>query len=311
MSSAPDATADLGWDAPYQVPLAEFVATRSALVARLKNAGLRERSAEAKALAKPSATAWAVNQVHWQAPALLVALFAAGDELREAQASGHAEGLRAAMTARREALSEVRARALAFLSASGHAVTPAVEQRVSDTLLALASHGSSLPTGLRPGRLTHDLEPPGFEALAGLALAPTPGVPVPPAPPVVPPVSGVEAHALDAAHAERDHARQAHERAERDLQRAREDREQALVARDRQQAAEAALAGQIAELRARLDDLQSAFETARAAGLRAQQVLDAATAHLRAAQDEQAEQQRRHDAAESALAALTHEAGRP
>ena len=69
-------------EALYRAPLAEFVDARNALAARLRKAGDAEASARVKALPKPSAAAWALNQVYWRARDDYSRMIAAGDRLR-------------------------------------------------------------------------------------------------------------------------------------------------------------------------------------------------------------------------------------
>jgi hypothetical protein len=124
-----------------------------------------------KSLAKPAASAWAVNQLGLRAPDLLSALAAAGARLRATQQGLLAASeLREAMRAWRGALNAAVKQAGSFL---GKAPSPAVVQKIEGTLqaLALRESGHAEP---RAGRLTVDLEPPGFDALEG--LSPTPGV---------------------------------------------------------------------------------------------------------------------------------------
>src|ERR1041384_90963 len=52
-------------DALFKLPLAEFTSARNDLAARLKREGRANDSNFVKALAKPSISAWAVNQLHW------------------------------------------------------------------------------------------------------------------------------------------------------------------------------------------------------------------------------------------------------
>src|SRR4051812_417513 len=68
----------------YGLPLAEFTPERNALAAELSREGARERAAAVKALRKPSAAAWAVNQLVRAEPDLVEALLGAGGELRQA-----------------------------------------------------------------------------------------------------------------------------------------------------------------------------------------------------------------------------------
>jgi hypothetical protein len=158
-SSAPD---DL--DALFKLPLAEFTSARNALVAQLKKAGRQIEASEAKALPKPSASAWVVNQLYWRHRESFDRLIETGDQLRRkhaAQLSGDA------VTARREALAELTRIAADILRDGGHNATRDLMRRVTSTLEALSSYGS-LPGAPVAGRLTDDLEPPGFEAVAGL-----------------------------------------------------------------------------------------------------------------------------------------------
>ncbi len=168
-ASLSDEAVEAEVDALYRLAPDAFVAARNALAARLKAAGRREDSARVKGLARPATSAWAVNQIYWQARNFLERLLDAGEALRAAQESG-GEALRDAMRDRRDALGTARDRALGFLREAGHAATPALDQRLSSTLLALATYARRPPAGVVVGRLVADLEPPGFEALAGLTL---------------------------------------------------------------------------------------------------------------------------------------------
>jgi hypothetical protein len=49
----------------------------------------------------------------------------------------------------------------------GYTTTPDLLRRINTTLEALATYGSH-PEGPKAGRLTHDVDPPGFEALTAL-----------------------------------------------------------------------------------------------------------------------------------------------
>ena len=70
-------------DALYGLAPEEFVAARDALARRLRKEGRREEAAEVAARRRPSAAAWALNQVARQAPAVVEAALAAGRALRE------------------------------------------------------------------------------------------------------------------------------------------------------------------------------------------------------------------------------------
>src|SRR4051794_10486573 len=101
------AGADDRIDRLYDLPLSEFTSERNALAAELRASGDHEAAALVKALRKPAAAAWAVNQLVRAEPDLVEALLGAGGELRQAHrqaASGRgADQLRAAADAERAA----------------------------------------------------------------------------------------------------------------------------------------------------------------------------------------------------------------
>ncbi|MBI3048926.1 MAG: hypothetical protein HYY76_11530 [Acidobacteria bacterium] len=160
-------------DALFRLPVNEFTAARNALAAKLKAAGKAEAAARVKALAKPPLSAWAVNQLYWRHRKAFDELLEAGERLRRAQATklrsagSRGADLRAVMEARRAALAELSARGAALLEEAGHTPSPEITRRLTTTLDALATYGR-MPDGPRPGRLTDDVEAPGFEALATL-----------------------------------------------------------------------------------------------------------------------------------------------
>jgi hypothetical protein len=121
-------------------------------------------------LAKPPLSAWAVNQLYWKHREPFERLLAAGDRLRSAQASqlrGKGGELREPLEGRRVALSELSHDATALLREAGHTPSPDLMRRITTTLEALATYGSREATPAA-GRLTGDIDPPGFEALASL-----------------------------------------------------------------------------------------------------------------------------------------------
>ena len=153
-------------DALFRLPVAEFIAARKTLAARLKQAGRRNEADRVKELAKPSISAWAVNQLYWQHREAFERLLATGQRFRKAQASGLAgkvAEMRGALDARREALSDLTQLATALLSDAGHSPTSDTMRRVTTTLEAMSAY-ASLPDAPAPGRLTHDVDPPGFDS---------------------------------------------------------------------------------------------------------------------------------------------------
>ena len=161
-------TADI--DALFQLPPAEFTAARNALAGKLKKAGKDEEADRVKGLPKPSLPAWAVNQLYWRHRKAFDQLIEAGERFRTAQGaqlSGKNADLRGPLEARREALSELTKLAAGVLRHAGHNATPDLTRRVTTTLEALATYGAH-PGAPPAGRLTDDIDPPGFEALAAL-----------------------------------------------------------------------------------------------------------------------------------------------
>ena len=162
-------------DALFQLPLAEFTAARNALASRLKKAGDAEGAERVKTLTKPSVPAWAVNQLYWKHRIPLDRLLDAGERFRKAQTaqlSGKSADIRAPLEARRAALADLSTRVAKILTDAGSAAAPDTMRRVTTTLEALSTY-AGIPDTPQAGRLTDDVQPPGFEALA--ALVPTVG----------------------------------------------------------------------------------------------------------------------------------------
>jgi hypothetical protein len=157
-------------DSLFRLPLAEFTAARNALATRLTKSGQKEAGARVRALSKPPVSAWVVNQLYWRERSWFDRLIASGALLRQAQASGFAgqvANLREPLKAQRDALNELSRRAVVFLSQEGHGSNPDVLRRVTLDLEGLAAR-EPLPDGPQLGRLTSDVDAPGFEALAAL-----------------------------------------------------------------------------------------------------------------------------------------------
>jgi len=149
----------------YKGPLSEFVAARSRLAKTLDGAEARR----VKALKKPTIVPWAVSQVYWRARPVHDRLAKTGAALRAAQVvalRGQPADVRGAAEAHRKLVAEAVAEASRLASAAG--AHPSVEE------LARMFEAVSLRLDLPdpPGRLAKTLAPPGFEALAGVAIKP-------------------------------------------------------------------------------------------------------------------------------------------
>lgn len=155
-------------DALFRLPLSEFTAARNALAARLKSAGRAIDAERVKSLVKPPATAWAVNQLYWQNPQALDQLAAVAERVRKAQTGKLKNAdLRGLLDEKKRMTAELLERAAALLGAAGHGASPDATRRVSATLESLAVWGKT-EGAPKAGRLTADLDPPGFEAFAGI-----------------------------------------------------------------------------------------------------------------------------------------------
>jgi hypothetical protein len=155
-------------DALYHGPLDGFVDARQALAKALRAEGHRETAEQVKALAKPSVTAWAVNQVWWHDRGVFERLLDAGRRLlavQQASLRGEPAQLRAAVEARHEAVNAAVERAVEAMGGPDR-VAPAMRQRIAGTLDALATGG--IPGGIVLGRLASDLQPAGFSAFAAV-----------------------------------------------------------------------------------------------------------------------------------------------
>ncbi|HEX6717823.1 MAG TPA: hypothetical protein VF088_11970 [Pyrinomonadaceae bacterium] len=157
-------------DALFRLPLAEFTSARNSLAARLKQDGRRNDAERVKLLAKPSISAWAVNQLYWNHRGAFDQLIAASKRFRPAQRlrlAGKSAGMSDSLDARREALAHLSDLATEVLRDAGHSPTLDTIRRVTTTLEAMSTY-ALLPDGPTPGRLTEDLDPPSFESLASL-----------------------------------------------------------------------------------------------------------------------------------------------
>ena len=160
-------------DELFRLPLAEFTTARNTLAAQLKKSGRRNEADFVKGLGKPSISAWAVNQLYWNHREAFDQLIASGERFRQAQTSRltrKVTDMREALDARRDALSNLSDLAAALLRDAGHNPTQDTIRRITTTLEGMSAY-ASLPDGPSAGRLTHDVDPPGFESLSSFTPA--------------------------------------------------------------------------------------------------------------------------------------------
>ena len=162
-------------DALFRLPLSEFISARKTLAARLKKEGRPTEAQRVDALGKPSVSAWTVNQLYWQQREAFDQLIATGQRLRAAQTkgrSGKASDLRATFDERREVLAQLSDLATAVLRDGGHNPSLDTLRRTATSLEAMSAY-AVLPDGVSAGRLTKDIDPPGFDSLAGFGASAT------------------------------------------------------------------------------------------------------------------------------------------
>lgn len=144
----------------YGLPQNEFVSARNALAKELRGAGEREQGDAIAALEKPSALAWAVNQLRRAEPEAIDRLLAVAEELRKAQAGSKADRVRE-LTGEQQSLVRGLVRAAGQLD-----VSAATLDKVGAALVN-ASVDPASREALEQGRLVREPEPVGFGAFAG------------------------------------------------------------------------------------------------------------------------------------------------
>jgi hypothetical protein len=167
MSSAPDPEREL--DRLYGLPLAEFVPARDELAKQARSDGERELADRVTALRKPTVSAYVVNRLARERELDVQRLLKAGEGLADAQqevaAGTSGDGFAEARREEQRALERLREAAQQIADREG--LGAGVVERVTQSLRAasVTDEGREL---LKRGRLTEDLQPPGFEALLSM-----------------------------------------------------------------------------------------------------------------------------------------------
>lgn len=283
-------------DRLYQVPLAEFTATRNALA---KGAGAA--AAGIRGLTKPPVAAWAVNQLFWRRREVYDELIAAATAMRQVHAAvlaGGAADPRLAGRRHDEAIEAALRAATEILRGDGQPATDATRQAMATTLRALPVAETA------PGRLDRVLQPGGFEMLAGMALAPSrPGAR--PTKAVPPPAAPAPAPSRTSPDRTLDAARAAAAEAVRDLRAAEHAREReefraSRAARDADKAEKA-----VVEADAALSEAQEALAAAERDRDAALRTRDEAETRVESAEARVTTARRRSSEAEAALRKLS------
>jgi hypothetical protein len=148
----------------YGLPLDEFTAARNAAAKELRDRGLSAEADEVKSLAKPTAAAWAVNQLKRRRHADLDEFLEAAATARDAQLGG-GSGTREAVRRLRDALDTLVDAAREEL---GGKASAALVGKIRQTIEAAAVDDRAAED-VRRGRMAKELEPAGFGTLAAHA----------------------------------------------------------------------------------------------------------------------------------------------
>lgn len=142
-------------DQLYAGPPADFTTARNRLAAELKDAGDADAAKTVKALKRPTKAAALLNRLSLAHPAEVGAALDAGAKLRALEgklgSKGAGEKLRAASESQRDAIAAV----VELASAEGHGDSPAIVDKVGDTLHAAAAE-KELAKTVRAGRLERE-----------------------------------------------------------------------------------------------------------------------------------------------------------
>ncbi len=143
-------------DELYGLSPAEFTAARDERARQARAAGQRDEAAAIKKLARPTASAWLVNQLARTAPNEIARLIAVGTALEDAQRNLVGERLRELSTERRQVINELLPHATDISRQAGQPASAVTMGEVRATLeAALADAGAR--AAVRSGRLTKAL----------------------------------------------------------------------------------------------------------------------------------------------------------
>jgi hypothetical protein len=159
-------------DELYGAPLSAFTQVRDRLARQLGEAGRPAEAADLRRLRKPSAALWTVNQLARRDPASMGRFIEVVNRLKRAHTKGAGE-VGEVTASQRAALSALLDRAPDVMKSVGLSASPAMLQRISNTLLGAAAD-RGLQDDLRRGRLDAEQPAPGFEVLAGTPLRSVP-----------------------------------------------------------------------------------------------------------------------------------------
>ncbi len=162
-------------DELYALSPAEFTAARDDRARQARAAGQRDEAAAIKKLARPTASAWLVNQLARTAPDQIARLVAVGTALAEAQRNLVGERLRELSSERRQVINELLPHATEIARRAGQPASQGTMGEVRATLeAALADAGAR--AAVQSGRLTKALAYAGIGEVDLSAAVALPGV---------------------------------------------------------------------------------------------------------------------------------------
>jgi hypothetical protein len=159
-------------DELYALTPAEFTAARDERARLARQAGQRDEAAAIKKLARPTTSAWLVNQLSREVPDRLGRLVEVGEALGEAQRTLAGDRLRELSGQRRNVINELLPQAAEIASRAGQPASAVVMGEVRATLEA-ALADSAARAAVQSGRLTKPLAYAGLgevDLAAALAL---------------------------------------------------------------------------------------------------------------------------------------------
>jgi hypothetical protein len=164
-------------DALYDLRPGEFVGARDALARTVRRSGDRAEAERIKALQRPSAAAWAVNQLARREPEWTQALTTAGRRMTEAHeallAHGDRDAWRDASAEARETVDRLLKLAEGLLRAERGSVSGPLREQVRDTLQAAVTDPEAREL-VAAGRLSKELRPPsGMPSSSGRFARPS------------------------------------------------------------------------------------------------------------------------------------------
>lgn len=171
----PDTVADVA-DELYALAPAEFTAARDERARQVRAAGQRDEAAEIKKLARPTASAWLVNQLARTATAQMTHLYELAEELQEAQRALAGDRLRELSVQRRQLVNDLLAATSDLAERAGQPASPAVLGEVRATLEAALADADAR-AAVRSGRLTKALAYAGLGEVDLAAALAAPGQP--------------------------------------------------------------------------------------------------------------------------------------